>query len=362
MPSTLHDRALLFKRIGPLGFGGATLGNLYQPISDAQAQATLATALKGGIGYVDTAPFYGFGLSEKRIGRVLAEHDPDSYVVISSKVGRLLEPDMDADLAAVRSGFVSPEPFRAVFDYSYDAVMRSWEASRRRLGRGRIDMLFAHDLGQRTHGADHPHHFRTFMDGGYRALREPRDSREISCIGLGVNEAEVCVEALAHGDFDVLLLAGRYTLLEQATLDTLFPICAARDVRLLIGGPYNSGILATGVTAAGRYDYAAAPAAVVEKVGAIERVCATHGVPLAAAALQFPLGHPQVVAVVPGLADEAQALAAPRRVSTPIAADCWAELKHAKLLREDAPTPASGSQNACDIGPPRSDTSERSIL
>lgn len=336
-----HDRTSLLKVIGPIGFGGASLGNLYQPISDAQAERTLARALESGINYVDTAPFYGFGLSEKRIGNALAKYDPDARIVLSSKVGRLLEPDTDADLGAVRSGFVSSEPLRSVYDYRYDAVMRSWEESRRRLGRKRIDILFAHDLGLRTHGTDHLHQFRTFMDGGYRALRELRDSGEISAIGLGVNEAEVCIEALAHGDFDVMLLAGRYTLLEQSPLDTLFPICAERDVRLVIGGPYNSGILATGVTAGGRYDYGAAPVSVVTRVAAIERVCAAHGVPLAAAALQFPLGHPQVVAVLPGLADEAQTLAALRFATTPIAADFWDELKGSGLLRADAPTPTS---------------------
>lgn len=344
MSSVPHDRAPLLKTIGPLGFGGASLGNLYRPMPEAQAERTLATALEHGLGYVDTAPFYGFGLSEKRIGRALAQHDPEARVVLSSKVGRLLEPDADADLDAVRFGFASPEPFRPVYDYSYDAVMRSWEASRRRLGRERIDILFVHDLGQRTHGDDHPHHFRTFMDGGYRALCELREAGEISAFGLGVNEAEVCVEALAHGDFDVMLLASRYTLLEQAPLDTLLPLCTARDVCLVIGGPYNSGILATGASAAGRYDYGAAPAAVIEKVAAIERVCAAHDIPLAAAALQFPLGHPQVAAVLPGLANEAQTLASLRLLATSIGTDFWAELKHAGLLREDAPTPASGGQ------------------
>lgn len=350
MSSKPHDRASLFDRMGPIGFGGATLGNLYQPLPDAQARAALAAALEGGIAYVDTAPFYGFGLSEKRIGRVLADCDPAGRVVLSTKVGRLLEPDPHADLAAVRSGFVSPEPYRALFDYSYDAVMRSWEASRTRLGRERIDLVFAHDLGRRTHGADHPRHFRAFMEGGYRALRALRDSGQIAGIGLGVNETEVCVEALAHGDFDVILLAGRYTLLEQAPLDTLFPLCRERGVRLVIGGPYNSGILATGVGAAGRYDYGAAPAAVLDRVAAIERVCARHGVALAAAALQFPLGHPQVAAVLPGLADQAQARAALRLAAAPIAAGFWDELKREGLLRGDAPTPVGG-RPAGDLEP-----------
>lgn len=332
--------------IGPVGLGGAAIGNLYQPISEAIAKATVATALSGGIRYVDTAPFYGFGLSERRIGSALAEHDPTVKVIVSSKVGRRLEPDADADLGAVRSGFVSPEPFRAVFDYSYAGVMRSWEESRRRLGRERIDILFAHDLGRRTHGDDHPFYFREFMEGGYRALRELRESGEVSAIGLGANEAEVCVEALAHGDFDVLLVAGRYTLLEQAPLDTLFPICASRDVKLVIGGPYNSGILATGVGSGGRYDYGAVPEAVAAKVAEIERVCAAHRVPLAAAALQFPLGHRQVAAVLPGLANEAQAVAALHLSATPIAASFWEELKGEGLLRVDAPTPRSVAPSA----------------
>ena len=334
----LDDLKSLFQRIGPLGFGGASIGNLYRPISEEQAEGVLLAAIESGIRYVDTAPFYGFGLSEKRIGRALANCDAASKVVFSSKVGRRLDAVRDIDLASVRSGFVSSEPYEAVFDYSYDAVMRSWEESRQRLRGKRIDILFAHDLGRRTHGDEHARHFRTFMEGGYKALRDLRDSGEISAIGLGVNEVEVCIEALEYADLDVILLASRYTLLEQTPLDLLFPMCAAKGVSVVIGGPYSSGILATGVRKDARYDYGVVPDGVVAKVTAIEQICRAYEVPLATAALRFPLGHPQVTTVLPGLGKIGQVQAALDAMSTPIPSALWDELKLKGLLHPNTPT------------------------
>ncbi len=213
------------------------------PVEDAVAFATVQSALAEGILYIDTAPHYGFGLSEKRLGAALAELDPQRRVVVSTKVGRRLDPRPNADLSQARQGFVSPEPFESVFDYSYDAVMRSYEDSRARLRRD-IDVLYVHDLGRRAHGDQHPKLFAEFMEGGYRALRQLRDGGAVRAIGLGVNEWEVCEEALAHGDFDIMLLAGRYTLLEQGALDTFLPLCQRRKISIVVGGPYNSGILA----------------------------------------------------------------------------------------------------------------------
>lgn len=328
--------------LGPLAFGAASIGNLYRAVPDAQARAVVARAWDAGVRYFDTAPHYGFGLSEKRLGAALAELDPDATAIISTKVGRRLDPRPDADLSAVRQAFVSPEPYESVFDYSYDAVMRSHEASLKRLRRERIDILYAHDIGSFAHGADHPRLFAEFLEGGYRAMCELRASGAVSAIGLGVNEVAVCEEMLAAGDVNLLMLAGRYTLLEQDPLDRLLPLCAERGVRLVIAGPYNSGILAKGVRSGSvpNFNYEPAPAAIVERVGRIEDVCAAHGVPLAAAALQFPLAHPQVAAVVPGMGTVAQVDDALALIRHPIPAAFWSDLRAAGLIRPDAPVPA----------------------
>lgn len=328
--------------LGPLAFGAASIGNLYRAVPDEQARAVVARAWDAGIRYFDTAPHYGFGLSEKRLGAALAELDPDQTAIISTKVGRRLDPRPDADLSALRQAFVTPEPYESVFDYSYDAVMRSYEASLKRLRRDRIDILYAHDIGGFAHGAEHPRVFGEFLEGGYRAMCELRASGAVSAIGLGVNEAAVCEEMLAAGDVDLLMLAGRYTLLEQDPLDRLLPLCAERGVRLVIAGPYNSGILAKGVRG-GRvpnFNYEPAPAAIVEQVGRIEDICAAHGVPLPAAALQFPLAHPQVASVVPGMGSVAQVEDALTLIHHPTPTAFWSDLRAAGLIRPDAPIPA----------------------
>ncbi|HEY0623003.1 aldo/keto reductase [Sphingomonas sp.] len=328
--------------LGDLAFGAASIGNLYRAVPEDQAREVVARAWNAGIRYFDTAPHYGFGLSEKRLGAALAELDPGQSAIVSTKVGRRLDPRPDADLSAVRQAFVSPEPYESMFDYSYGAVMRSYEGSLARLRRDRIDILYAHDIGSFAHGDAHPRLFREFLDGGYRAMRELRDSGAVGAIGLGVNETAVCVEMLGEGEVDLIMLAGRYTLLEQDPLDDLLPLCAERGVRLVIAGPYNSGILAKGVRHGGaipNFNYEPAPAEIVARVGAIEDLCARHGVPLAAAALQFPLAHPQVASVVPGMGSVRQVEDALALMAQPIPADLWAELKEAGLIRRDAPTP-----------------------
>jgi D-threo-aldose 1-dehydrogenase len=324
-------------RLPRLGFGGASIGNLYAAISDAEASRTVEAALDAGLRYFDTAPHYGFGLSESRLGATLAGRDD---VMVSSKVGRRLVPT-DAG-PGERHGFVDAAPFEPVFDYGYDAVMRSWEQSRARLGRDRIDILLAHDLGRRTHGDDHPARLREFFEGGYRAMRELRDGGAVGAIGLGVNEQAVCEEALEHGGFDVFLLAGRYTLLEQTALDGFLPLCASRGVSIIVGGPFNSGVLVEGV-GTGRpvhYNYAPAPPEIVDRVRRLEAVCAAHGVPLAAAALQFPLAHPAVASVIPGMGGPAQVRQAVAWLETAIPSRLWADLRSEGLLHADAPTPA----------------------
>lgn len=325
--------------VSEIGFGGAPLGNLYQVISDSEAQATLQRALDSGINYVDTAPYYGFGLSERRAGDVLRERDG---IVLSTKVGRLLKPLLGCRGDAERHGFRSPMPFAPGYDYSHDGIMRSFEDSLQRLGLSQIDILYVHDIGSLTHGADHDQKFRDLTTGGgFRALERLRECAAIKAFGLGVNEWQICLQAMEHTSLDVVLLAGRYTLLDQSALDSFLPACAASGVSVVIGGPYNSGILATGTRSVGIpcYDYAPASTAIVERVRKIEAVCDRHGVALATAALTFPLAHPCVVSVIPGLGT-------PRRVDqtlqlyrAQVPYAFWEELKAAGLLRMDAPVP-----------------------
>jgi D-threo-aldose 1-dehydrogenase len=325
--------------LSEIGMGTASLGNLYRAMDDDDARETLSVALGADLRYFDTAPHYGRGLSERRLGDALRGL---AGVTLSSKVGRLMRPDASIVDDRERDGFRSPMPFRAEYDYTYDGVMRSYEASLQRLGLARIDILYIHDIGQMTHGADHEWTWSQLTTGGgFRALEALRGEGSISGFGLGVNEVAVCLDALVQAHLDVILLAGRYTLLEQAPLDDLLPACAKAGTSVVIGGPYNSGILATGVKG-GRlpyYNYAPAPPEVIARVAGLEAVAERHGVKLAAAALQFPLAHPQVVSVIPGLG-------APRHVAQTlelyretIPADFWRELKAQALMRPDAPIP-----------------------
>lgn len=314
-----------------LGLGTAPLGNLYRELTDADAAATIAAALTAGMHYADTAPYYGFGLAEKRLSAEL--HGGD--VIVSTKVGRLLEPT--AAVSGERHGFRSSEPFEPVYDYSYDGVLRSHEASLARLGVDRIHILLVHDIGRLTHGDRHRERM-TELAGGLRALERLRGEGAISAFGIGVNECAVALELLDRDPLDLILLAGRYTLLDQSALDALLPRCAALGTGVVIGGPYNSGILA-GQGPGGHYDYQAAPAPILDKARAIAAVCARHSVALGAAALQFVLAHPVVASVVPGLASAAEVAETLVRRAAPIPAQLWAELQYEGLLRADAPVP-----------------------
>jgi D-threo-aldose 1-dehydrogenase len=325
--------------IDALGFGCASLGNLYHEVSDVEAADILTTARANGFRYFDTAPHYGQGLSERRVGDALRG---SSDYVLSTKVGRLLRP---AGYAAERHGFISPMPFDIEYDYSYDGIMRSFEDSLQRLGLDSIDILFMHDIGPVTHGNDDDRLFPIAMDGGYRAMDELRRNGLVSAIGLGVNEYEVCERALEHGDWDCFLLAGRYTLLEQTSLDTFLPKCIDRNCSIIIGGAYNSGILATGVSGKGpwNYNYVPAPEDVVRKVAAIEGLCAEFSIPLAAAALQFPLAHSAVASVIPGIGNVQRIDQTLNLFTTKIPDEFWQALSERGLIRDDALTPASNA-------------------
>jgi D-threo-aldose 1-dehydrogenase len=327
-------------KVTELGFGTAPLGNLFRPLPDATARETLAAAEQAGFGYFDTAPFYGFGLSERRLGDALRHR---KGIVLSTKVGRLLKPvPGPVDQNEVRHGYATPMPFEPVYDYSYDAVMKSYEASLQRLGLPRIDILYIHDIGGLTHGAQNEARMAELTrGGGLKALEELRATKQIAGFGMGVNEVPACLEVMAHTKLDVILLAGRYTLLEQTPLDELFPRCAAAGTAIVVGGPYNSGILAVGTKTGAPlfYNYEPAPVDVIEKVRKIEAVCDRHDVPLAAAALQFPLGCPLVASVIPGLDSRERVAQTVALYGHKIPAALWHDLRHENLLHPDAPIP-----------------------
>lgn len=325
--------------LSELGFGAAPLGNLYREISNSASYEAIEAAWDAGIRYFDTAPYYGLGLSERRLGDILRSNRDQSFV-LSTKVGRILVPNRDVRGSEARHGFCSPVPFEPIFNYSYDAIMRSYEDSLQRLGLAKIDILLVHDLGQMTHGSEHEKYFAEFENGGMRALEELKGSGDVKAIGLGVNEFEICEQAMQVGQFDCFLLAGRYTLLEQEALSGFMPKCESHGASIIIGGVYNSGILATGVRSGGdiNYNYEPANNAIIDRVGKIEEICQSHGVPLAAAALQFPLHHKLVASVIPGVSSARRVQQTIDLFNINIPEQLWADLKSNGLLDKDAPT------------------------
>jgi len=315
-----------------LGLGCATLGGRRIDVNQQEAEAIVRAAWQAGVRYVDAAPYYGFGQAERAVGDAL-RGEPRNDWALSTKVGRLLLPRAETHTRQDRPHTM---PFDPLFDYSYDGVMRSFEDSLQRLGLARIDILYVHDIGRVTHGAElHPAQMRRLRRGGYRALEELRAAGVVRAIGMGVNEREVLLEAMEWGSWDAFLLAGRYTLLEQAPLDDLLPKCVAAGTSIVVGGPFNSGILAGRDT----WNYEKAPPEIVGRVEAIRAVCDRHGVPIAAAALQFPLAHPAVAAIIPGPRSVAEFEQNLDLLRQPIPAALWAELRDRKLLHPEAPTP-----------------------
>ncbi|QPC90821.1 aldo/keto reductase [Mesorhizobium sp. INR15] len=283
-----------------ISFGGAAIGGLYRASSREAAMETLQGAWEAGLRYFDTAPFYGFGLSERRFGDFLRYKPRDSYV-LSTKVGRLLRP-VPEDQVPDHS-YVEPLPFAVDYDYSYDGIMRSVEFSYARLGLNKIDILYVHDIGAYTHGIEKTKlHFRQLMDGGIKALDELKRSGAISAYGLGVNEVPICLEVMHRAPLDCILLASRYSLLDRSAQAELLPLCRARQTSLVIGGVFNSGILATGPVQGAHFDYQPASRDVLARVDAMEKIAGEGGYPLAAAAFQFPLHEPLVATVLTGTA------------------------------------------------------------
>jgi len=324
--------------VSVLGLGGAPLGDLYERIPEERAVATLEIAYQRGIRFFDTAPLYGHGLSEHRLGHVLRSK-PRADLVVSTKVGRWLRPERGE--LVDRGQFAGGLNFQTVYDYSYDGTMRALEQSYHRLGMDRVDIALIHDVDIWTHGSAEAYErrFREAMDGAYRALDELRRSGVVRAIGVGINEVAPCVRFAKEAAFDCFLLAGRYTLLEQNGLNDLFPLAEQHGFSLLLGGPFNSGILATGATPGAKYNYKPAPPAIIKQVARIEAVCKRHDVPLAAAAIQFPLGQPTIASIVPGAVSPFEVERNAAYVDMQIPRSLWDELKAEKLLAADAPVP-----------------------
>lgn len=328
MKTRILDR--LDTPITELGFGAAGIGNLLGEVSNTDAEQAVDAAWQQGIRYFDSAPHYGAGLSERRLGLALHAHDRNS-LLLSTKVGRVLQPQAPNE-PLQEQGFVNAAPFQRIFDYSYDGVMRSFEHSLQRLGVTHIDLLMMHDIGRVTHGDEHEAHFRVAMDSGYRAMDELRRAGLIKAIGLGVNEWQVCNAAMDHADFDCFMVANCFTLLNNDITRTFTDRCHRHRVSLLAAAPFNSGILATGSAGMGAYFYATAPESVIRTVRALESVCADHGVPLPAAAQQFPLLYSCVKSVVIGMTRKdriEQNLAWYRQ---PIRHEFWLDLQRQGLL------------------------------
>src|SRR6266700_1899103 len=334
LPRRLLGRTAI--EVSALGFGTAPLGDLYRQLDDGRAIAAVERALALGINLIDTSPLYGHGLSEHRCGTAIRRL-PRDRIVLCTKVGRWMDPFHGRGNG---SGFSGGQPHRAVVDYSYDGTMRSVEQSMLRLGTDRLDLLLIHDVDIWTHGADAiEQRFAEAMAGAYVALDRLRSEGVVAGIGIGVNAAEMCVRFAHAGSFDTMLLAGRYSLLEQPALEHFLPLAQQQGIGVLLGGVFNSGILATGAVNGAKYNYHDAPAEILARVARIERVCTAHGVALPTAALHFALGHPSVASVVLGAqsAQEVERNVASLAGTVPPA--LWSDLKAEHLLNPDAPVP-----------------------
>ncbi len=324
-----------------LGFGSATIAGMNGTVvTTEQSLATIGAALDAGIGYFDTAPHYGFGGAEHILGDGL-RFRPEPYV-LSTKVGRLLVPVRSDAERTIESPWTKPFPFEIRYDYSYDGIMRSYEASLQRLGLGKIDILLVHDIGVQTHGEEgNKKHWSDLSNGGYRALDELRSQGAVSAIGFGVNEVPVLLDALKIGQWDAFLIANRYNLIEQTPLEELFPACEAAGTSIIAAGPFAAGVLAgTNVWGPANGAYQPAPPAIVAKVNALQEVCTKHDVPLGAAALQFALNHPVVCSVLTGPKSTSELEGILKWWNVPIPSAFWQELADRGLVAEGAPLPA----------------------
>jgi D-threo-aldose 1-dehydrogenase len=337
-PVALRPLGRTSLRITPFGFGAGPVGGVRVTIPEREAISVVEGAYDSGVRLFDTSPFYGYGRSELRVGAALRDKPRDGFV-LSTKIGRWMRPlKRGEDTSGLRPNSL---PFVPTFDYSYDGIHRSLEQSLLRLGMDRVDILLIHDIDFWTtrDRAVLDERFRQAMEGGYRALDDLRRAGTIGAIGIGLNESDTASRFVRAGDFDCVLLAGRYTLLEQGALDEFLPLCGERNVAVIIGGPFNSGILATGASTGTSYNYGEPPHDVMSRVARIEAVCRRHDVPIAAAALQFPLAHRCVAATIPGAASAAELATNLALFRRPIPTALWQELHADALLDARAPVP-----------------------
>jgi D-threo-aldose 1-dehydrogenase len=340
MSNDPHDRRPVGRaglQVSVLGLGCAPFGNLLGDVPDAQLRETVAACRGAGIRHFDTAPFYGHGLSEHRIGECLRGVPRDSFV-LSTKVGRLLRPD---PAARTPGPFSTTLPFDIAYDYSHDGAMRSIEDSLQRLGLSHVDIAYIHDVTPKWAGAELEPRYRQAMDGAYRALDRLRASGVVGAIGVGVNDIDVLMRFARDGDFDVFMLAGRYTLLDTTALPDLFPLCEKRGIGITLAAPLASGILATGAVPGAKFWYADAPPDVMERVRRMEACCARYGVPLRAAALQFPLAHPALRSVVAGMRSAQEVVDNVEAMRLTVPAALWQELRAEGLIDPNAPVPGT---------------------
>ena len=313
-----------------VGLGCAPLGGLYGDISEDQAHEVVLRALSLGINVIDTAPLYGYGKSEVRIGEAVKGRNRDGFV-LASKVGRLLVPkESEGADTSQDANWGSPSSLRPKFDFSYDAVMRSVEESLKRLQMDRIDILHIHDPDN---------HYEQALRGAYPALDRLRSQGVIRAVSAGMNQSEMLARFAREGDFDCFLLAGRYSILEQGAMDELFPLCARKNIGIMLGGTYNSGILASDLSIGAKFNYADAPPDVLERARGLQAVAARHRVSLKAAASQFALAHPQVTCIIPGTRVPHRVNENLKVVDELIPSEFWADLKAENLIRQDAPVP-----------------------
>jgi D-threo-aldose 1-dehydrogenase len=333
-PKTAQARRVPWLR-SPLSFGGAPIGNLYEPVEDDEAAAAITQAWHQGIRHFDTAPYYGYGLSECRLGDALSGLARDSYT-LSTKVGRMIETDHGNPRH--EDGFIV-DGRRAHFDYSRAGILRSVEASLGRLRTDHVDVLLLHDIGAQTHGVNHAAVLRQALDEALPAMVELRAQGVCDAIGLGVNEEAVCLDVMPQFPLDVIMLAGRYTLFEQQHSEGVMAQAQARGVAILAAGPYNSGLLGGANGPGNFYNYAPAEAAIVERAQRFYEILARSHTEVGAAALQFPLAHPAVLSVVCGLRSVAEVDSATARMQATVPADAWRALREEGLLRSGTPTP-----------------------
>lgn len=330
-----------------LGYGGAPIGNLAMSVSDADAQGAMQAAWDAGIRYFDTAPWYGLGLSEHRVGQFLRDK-PKAEYVLSTKVGRLLRPWPSRYGPFARGGpWADPLRFEVRFDYSYDGIIRAYEDSLQRLGLPEVDMLLIHDLDRHYHFPEASYQARLgqLSNGGFAALRDLRADGKIGAIGAGVNSAGTITDMLDRFDLDAFLVAGPYTLVDQEILDTELARCRDGGIRVVIGAAFHHGLLATGVRDRDLSSFSGADAATFDRIARLEAACDRAGVALPAAALQFPAAHPAVAAVVFGGTDTFQVKQAVGCFNADIPVDLWDELKEQGLLAAPAPIPGVGSRS-----------------